>query len=148
MSAVNRDSTFYANYATNKYPVLDQSKGERARAVALPFEVTIPSPSTAADTYNLCVIPAYARVVGLDWATNGLSISAGVGCTISLGDAGSATRYLAATDMDAAAQGSTLAAAGQGYTPTSDTIVLATSAVAAPVVGQTLKGVLWVLPGA
>ena len=54
---------------------------------------------------------------------------------------------MVATDFDAAnAQGS-LAYAGVGYRPTSDTIVVGKVTVAAAVVGQMVKGHFLLIPG-
>lgn len=146
MGAVNRDSTIYSNYFTNKY--LADARKYGGRVVPLPFEVTVVSPSTVADTYNLTVIPANARVIGLECTTDGLGASAGAGRTCAIGDADDVDRYMKAGDFDVAEAAGVLAMAGAGYTPTADTVVIATSAGGAWVVGKKITGVLYVIPAA
>lgn len=146
MSAVLRDTTIYSNYFVHKY--LADTRLAGGRLVPLPFAFTVQSASTVGDTYNLLVIPAYARVVGLECVTDGLGASGGVNCTCSIGDSGSATRYMIATDFDVTGATGRLAIGGAGYTPTSDTIVLATIGTAAAVVGKSVAGCLFIVPGA
>jgi hypothetical protein len=146
MGAVNRDSTLYSNIHTNKY--LADARHLGGRVVPLPFEVTIVSGATVGDSYNLTVIPANARVIGLECVTNGIGDSAGDGVGLKIGDSGVSDRYMADTDFDVAEARGTLAYAGQGYTPTADTIVVATITGGAAKVGQVFKGCLLVVPGA
>ena len=134
MAAVLRDSTYYG---------IGLSKYKNGRIVPLIIDLTAASPATLADTYNLCVIPAYARVVDLFLSTDGLGSSV----TISVGDSGNAARYVAAaTSMATSGLTAGLAAAGLGYTPTADTIVVVTGAGAAFTVGKKLVGHMLVVP--
>ncbi len=135
----NLNSTLYANVFVNKY--VADARDIRARAVPLVFEHTVNSDANG-DTVNLTVIPAYHKVIGLDVANEAL----GASTTMSLGDAGSATRYLAATGVTSAGKNNGLLIAGQSYEPTSDTIVLLTWGGATPTNGAKVHGVLWVLP--
>ena len=143
--ATARDSVFYAATFTNKY--LADARKLGGRVVPLPFEITVVSASATNDTYNLTVIPANARVVGLECTTDGIGVSAGANITFQMGDAGSAARYMAATDFDVSGAAGTLAIAGAGYTPTADTIVVG-KFVGAAVVGKVVKGVIYIIPGA
>lgn len=139
--ATARESTNFANLYTNKY----LSDIVRGRVFPLYMEATVVSVSATGDSYKLTRIPAYARVVGLEFSTNGLAASAGVGVTVKLGDSGDDDRYMAATDFDLVNASGVLAYAGHGYTPTSDTDVLATITGTA-IVGRLLKGTLFVVP--
>lgn len=142
--ATARDSVNYAAIFTNKY--LADARKLGGRVVPLPFEVTIVSAAATNDTYNLTVIPANARVIGLECTTNGLGASAGSGRTFQIGDAGDADRYMVATDFDVSGAAGVLAITGAGYTPTADTIAVGLI-VNAPVVGQVVKGVIYIIPG-
>ena len=146
MAAVLRDSVLYDKLHVKKYP--GDARDRAGRIVPIPFEITVVSPSTVADTYNACVLPANCRVVGLDCTTDGLGASAGAGRTLSLGDSGSSTRYVNAADFDLVNAQAPLAAAGQGYKPTADTIVVALSGGGAWVVGKVIKGCFYVIPAA
>lgn len=134
----NTNSTLYANIFVNKY--LADARDIRGRVIPLVFEHTVSSEANG-DTVNLTVIPAYHKVIGLDVANEAL----GASTTLSLGDSGSATRYLAATGVTSAGKNSGLLIAGQSYEPTSDTIVLLTWGGATPTNGAKVYGVLWVL---
>ena len=141
--ATARESANYTLYHTDKYLVRADLEG--GRIVPLPFEVTIVSAAADGDTYKLTVIPANARVVGLEFTTESSGASAGV--TAEIGDSGSAARYMAATTVYTVNTHGTLAIAGAGYTPTADTVVLLTFA-GAPTVATVMKGCLFVVPGA
>lgn len=142
--ATARDSVNYAAIYTSKYVADARKIG--GRVVPLPFEVTIVSAAATNDTYNLTVIPANARVIGLECTTNGLGASAGAGRTFQIGDSGDDDRYMVATDFDVTGAVGVLAIAGAGYTPTADTIVVG-KCVNAPTVGQVVKGVIYIIPG-
>lgn len=135
----NSNSTQYANIFVNKY--LTDARDIRGRAVPLPFDHTVASDAQN-DTVNLTVIPANSKVVGLDVANEAL----GASTTLSIGDAGSATRFLAATAVTSAGKNSGLLIAGQNYEPTSDTIVIATWGGATPTNGAKISGVIWIIP--
>ena len=146
MGAVLRDSTQYDKLHVKKYPGDPRERG--GRVVPIPFELTVVSVSTVADTYNVCVLPANCQVVGLECATDGLGASAGAGRTCALGDSGDADRYMVASDFDVSGANGVLAITGHGYRPTADTIVVAVSAGGAWVVGKKVKGCFYVVPAA
>jgi len=135
----NLNSAQYANIYVNKYLV--DARNFDGRAVPIPFDHVVGSDANG-DTVNLAVIPANCKVVGLDVANSAL----GAATTLSLGDAGSATRFLAATAVTSAGKNTGLLVAGQNYKPTADTILLATWGGAAPTAAGTISGVLWVIP--
>lgn len=134
----NKDSTQYANIYTNRYLV--DAKDLRGRLMALPFDHTVASDAQN-DTVNLCVIPAYTKVIDISVANEAL----GASTTLSIGDAGSATRYLAATSVTSAGKNSGLLIAGQNYEPTADTIVIATWGGATPTNGAKISGFILVM---
>lgn len=134
----NKDSTQYAALYTNKY--LADARDLRGRPMFLPFDHTVASDANG-DTVNLCVIPAYTKVVDIAVANEAL----GASTTLSIGDAGSATRYLAATAVTSAGKNSGLLNAGQNYEPTSDTIVIATWGGATPTNGAKISGYIVVI---
>lgn len=136
----NKDSALYAKLHTNKYLGLPTDHG--GRAYPLVFAHTVASDAQN-DTINLCVIPAGAMVVGLDVANEAL----GTSTTLSIGDEGNATRYMAATAVTAAGKNSGLLIAGQNYIATTNTIVRATWGGATPTNGAKIAGVIWIIPG-
>jgi hypothetical protein len=143
MAAVLRDTTLYANIWTNKYVADARDRG--GRCVPLPFELVGLSPATVADTYNLTVVPMFAKVIDLYGVTDGL----GASVTASVGDSGSAARYVAAgTSLATTGLTALLAITGMGFKPTADTIVVFTGAGAAITVGKLFKGFLMVIPPA
>lgn len=146
MGATNRDTTLYTNYETNKYP--PDARDRYGRVVPVYWALTITSASVASDTYNLFTLPAGWATVLVHATTNGLGASAGSGVTLAIGDSGSATRYMLATDFDATgANFCGMAYAGVSYRPTANTIILATIGTAAGVVGQIAKGHFLLVPG-
>lgn len=142
MAAALRNSVLYDNLFVKKY--LGDARDRGGRIVPLPFELVVLSPSTNGDTYNLQVIPANAKVVGLECNTDGL----GGSVTATLGDSGSAARYMASSSMATVNLQGSIASAGMGYKPTVDTVVVATLAGATPTVGKKMVGVIYVIPGA
>lgn len=146
MAAVLRNSALYDNLFAKKY--LGDARDREGRVVPLPFELVILSPTTVGDTYNLEVIPANAKVVGLELVTEALAVSAGVNCTVQLGDSGDDDRYMAALDADVVNASGKLASAGAGYKPTVDTIVVLKTAGAAAIVGRKVSGCIWIIPPA
>lgn len=135
----NLNSAQYASVYVNKYLV--DARNFDGRAVPIPFDHVVGA-DVNGDTVNLAVIPANCKVVGLDVANSAL----GASTTLSLGDAGSATRFLAATAVTTAGKNSGLLVAGQNYKPTADTILLATWGGANPTAAGTISGVMWVIP--
>lgn len=134
----NKDSTQYAALYTSKY--LADARDLRGRVMVLPFDHTVASDAQS-DTVNLCVIPAYSKVIDISVANEAL----GASTTLSIGDSGSATRYLAATGVTSAGKNSGLLIAGQNYEPTSDTIVFATWGGATPTNGAKISGFITVI---
>ena len=143
MTATDRSSTNYTNYVTNKYIPTPAIAGGKLYPIY--FEATVVSASNINDTYDLFVIPAGWSVVFLFATTNGLGSSAGAGVTAQIGDSGSATRLMIASDFDATGAQAFLAYAGVGYTPTVDTIEELKIAGAAAVVGQVFKGYVFLV---
>lgn len=141
--ATARSSTLYTNYDVNKY--VPDARDRYGRVVPIKIEATIVSAAATGDTYKLCVIPANASVVGLFCTSEALSVSAGVGLTVKIGDSGDDDRYMAASDFDAVNGTGVLAAAGMNYRPTSDTIVILTI-TGTPVVGRVIKGCFFIVP--
>lgn len=136
----NLNSAQYLSIHVNNY--LADARDRGGRAVPIPFDHVVGA-DVNGDTVNLAVIPARCKVVGLDVANSAL----GASTTLALGDAGSATRFLAATAVTSAGKNSGLLVAGQNYEPTADTILLATWGGANPTAAGTISGVLWVVPG-
>ena len=144
------NTTLYTNEVTNKY--LQDRRDRHGPIVPIKFSATMTSPASIGDVYNLCVVPANWRVVGLFCTTNGLATSAGQGTTWQIGDTDDTDRLMAATDFDAVDAQGNLAYAGMGWTPTADTVVYGTftglSAGAAATVGQIVSGFIFCIPGA
>ena len=134
------NSTLYTNVYVNKYVTSAMDRG--GRAVPIPFTHTVVA-DVVADTVNLCVIPANCEVVGLDLSND----ACGGTCTLSLGDSGSATRFLPATSMAAAGKNSGMLSAGMRYRPTADALVFGTWAATNPTAAAVIKGVFWIVPG-
>lgn len=156
--ATTRDSVQYDKLHVDK--LLGKATELGGRLFPIPFEHTVVSGETGGasagvqDKVNLCVIPANARVVGLEHSANALWASAGVNGTYQIGDSGDDDRYVAATEsysvngpIATEKVYSGLAFAGQNYTPTTDTIVFLTWKTANPVVGKIIKGCFYVILG-
>lgn len=153
-----RDSTLYTSVEVNKYVADARDKG--GRVVPIPFEHTVVSGELGgaslgvSDEVRLCVLPANCEVVGFEMAYEAMSASGGPGVTIEVGDSGDINRFYitgsstAGTDEDLASGIGTVAFAGLRYRPTTDTIVLLQWGVANPDVGQIVKGIFWIIPGA
>lgn len=142
--ATARESVNYASAYTNKY--LQDARTLRGRAVPMDISFLTVSATATGDTYKVGVIPANAKVVGLEVVGEGLSASAGVNGSVKIGDSGDDDRYMKATDFDVVEARGTLAYAGVGYTPTADTIVIAT-VTGVHLAGKNVKGTLWIVPG-
>ena len=134
----NFNSVTYLKIHVNKYLGLPTDRG--GLPFYLPFTHTITT-EVAADTVNLVVLPAGCTV--LDWTFSNDAM--GAATTMALGDAGSSTRFYLATSVTAAGKASGSLTAGQNYTPTADTIVLATFAGATPTTTAVLKGYFLVI---
>ena len=151
MAVTNRNSALYLKLWVNKY--LGDARDQGGRAYPIPFSHTVVSGETGGasagvrDTVNLCVLPANCLVLDFVLIREALSVSAGVGLTLQVGDSGDDDRYMVAADSDAAGSVNGLAFAGQLYKPTADVIVLAQYRVANPVVGKIYKGFFLVVPG-
>lgn len=154
-----RNSTLYANVNVSKYISDARDKGSRLRGI--PFEHTVVSGETGGasanvqDLVNLCVLPAYCRVVGLELKTENVWASAAVNGTFQIGDSGDDDRYVTASEAytavhapiatEGGAGKSPLALTGMNYKPTADTIVQLIWKTANPTVGKTIKGCFYVL---
>lgn len=145
MAATNRESVLYANRHTSKY--LNDARDFAGRVVPIYFEATIVSASNINDTYDLFQVPANWTVALLDVTTDGLGASAGSGVTAQIGDS-DPDRLMVATDFDAAQARGSLAFAGMEFRPTADTIEELLIGTAAAVVGQSVKGHVFLVPGA
>lgn len=130
----NLNSTLYSNLFVNKY--LADARNWRGRLIVLPVEHVV-SGDVNGDTVNATVIPAGHKVIAFDVAWDAL----GASTTMSFGDAGSGTRFLAATAVTSAGRASgPSGTAGQNYIATTDTIVLLTWGGANPTAAATVKG--------
>lgn len=136
MAVIN--STLYTNVYVNKYITDARDKGGTLRAI--PFTHTVGADTTA-DTVQLCVIPEGAEVVALDVSFD----ACGGTCTLALGDAGSSTRYMAATSTVAAGKFNGLLTAGMRFRATADTIVVGAWAGSNPTAAAVIKGVFTVV---
>jgi hypothetical protein len=133
-------STTYTNVYVNKYVTSAMDRG--GRVVPLVATHTVGSDTTS-DTVQLFVIPANCEVISLDVSFD----ACGGSCTMALGDAGSATRYMAATSTVSAGKFNGLLTAGMRYRPTSDTIVFITWAGSNPTTAAVIKVSMMVVPG-
>jgi hypothetical protein len=79
--------------------------------------------SSSGTTVNVGVLRAGETFLGADIV---LSATLGSGTTLSLGDAGSATRYMAATASTAAGTLAAKAFTGVGYKAAADTVIFVT----------------------
>lgn len=98
------------------------------------FEVTGAAAFLTTDTINLGYMPAGLRVTGgTVWATD---LDTSTNTTFGVGDAGSATRFWAATTVGQAATAADMTAVtGLGYKFTARTLLLVTMAVNATTAG-------------
>lgn len=152
-----RDSTLYTSVEVNAYVADARDKG--GRVVPIPFKHTVVSgelgggSAGVSDEVRLCVLPANCEVVGLEVVFEALGLSAAAGLTMEIGDSGDTNRYYVTganpegADEDIAGGLGTLAFAGMGYRPTTDTIVLLQWGGADPVVGKIVKGRFFIVPG-
>jgi len=143
-TATARSSTLYTNFVTNMYPADGRDRNAKIHRFSVGF--TVVSASNIADTYNLLVIPAGWQHSETILTTDGLGASAGVGCTVQVGDSGDDDRYVAISDFDAVNAVSIRAYAGMNYRPTADTIMVAKIGTAAAVVGKIVVGHVDLLP--
>src|ERR1700675_4165387 len=104
------NSTLYTNVYVNKYITDARDKG--GRPVPIKIKHTVGADTTS-DTVQVCVIPANCEVIDFWVAFD----ACGGSCTMAVGDAGSATRFMAATSTVAAGKFAGLLSAGQGYRP-------------------------------
>jgi hypothetical protein len=137
MSVLN--STLYTNVYVTKLIADARDKG--GRLVPIPFQHTVGSDTTS-DTVNLCVLPANCEVTDLRVSFD----ACGGTCTMALGDAGSATRFMAATSTVSAGKFNGLLTAGNRYRPTADTIVFITWAGSNPTAAAVIKGYFEIIP--
>lgn len=139
----SRDSALYAKLDVNKY--LGDARDRGGGVVPIPFEHTvIAGGEAAADTVNLCVLPANCEVAGLTCNTDGL----GTSVTLKIGDSGDTDRLMMATAFAAAEDSGKIAFSGLRYRPAASTVVYATYAGATATAGKIFRGVIWIVPGA
>jgi hypothetical protein len=96
---------------------------------------TTTQPVNNGDTINLFTLPKGARIVGLQ-ASFG---SMGSGATLTVGDAGNASRLLASTNVATEARTDGIALSGMGYVLPADTIIVATAGGANYAAARDLK---------
>jgi hypothetical protein len=96
---------------------------------------TTTQPVNNGDTINLFTLPKGARIVGLQAAYGAM----GTGATLTIGDSGSANRYLASTSVAAAGRTDDIALTGLGYILPADTTIVATAGGANYAANRDLK---------
>jgi len=140
------NSTEYAAIAT--LGVMGMSRDHNAKVKRFPFNVTILATFGAAPVLRLTKIPLGAKHPFVYYETNGLSASAGVGLTVSIGDSDAVARLMVALDSSAAVQKLGVAAAGAGYEYTAETTIIATvNTGKTPVTDQKIWGFIEVCIG-
>lgn len=133
------NSTLYSNVYVTK--LLADARDRGGREVPIPFQHTVGADTTA-DTVNLCVLPANCEVRDLTVSFD----ACGGTCTMALGDAGSASRYMAATSTVSAGKFNGLLTAGNRYRPAADAIVFITWAGSNPTAAAVIKGYFTIIP--
>jgi len=141
-------ATFNDNYATNVATLgtLGDARDGKNIAMIIPFYVVVPASPGTGTVFNLGdMVPAGFKPRFLFCATNGLSASATVNLTVTIGDAGDASRLMSAQDFDVTgAQFTGLDPKGYDYEYTSETQLIATClAGKTPVTGQKMFGWLF-----
>jgi len=108
---------------------------------SLPFHLVIPNPSSSTPVLRLNVAPKGFKPVAVKFACEALSTSGGVGCTLTIGDAGSAARLAATIDCDTAQDVvKNVVVAGYDYEYTADTAIIATVSATTPIAGKKIWG--------
>ena len=108
---------------------------------SLPFHVLIPTPSSSTPVLRLNIAPKGFKPVAVKFACEALSTSAGVGCTMTIGDSGSAARLATTIDADTAVdQVKNVPVAGYDYEYTEDTAIIATVSATTPIAGKKIWG--------
>jgi hypothetical protein len=112
--------------------------------MTIPFYLVVPTSPGTGPTFNLGVtIPKGFKPILLIALTNGWSISAAVGATVTFGDAGDVSRLASAQDFDLAASFVGLDPKAYDYEYPADTQMNCTVlAGKTPVTGQKLFGAL------
>ncbi len=147
-----RSSALYTLLGIGPYLQDARDRGS-ARVIPIPFTHTVVSGEVGGasagvqDLVNLCVIPAFAEVVGFFLTREALGASAGSNVTLRVGDSGDDDRYMVATDSDIVGVVEGLPVSGQRYRPIVDTIVQAKWSGANPVLGKKFQGAIYVIPG-
>lgn len=140
--ATTRDSVFFAAIQTNKYLSDKRQSGDEARTV--PFEIEFVATLATGDIYNLFTIPANARVTAFEAC---VTVGNTASSVMIVGDAGNTARLAASGAMVLTTDRLRLAAAGQGWTPTADTVVFATHSGSTPTLGAKVVGYVQYIPG-
>jgi len=137
----NFSSTQYTNQITNKY--ITDSRDRGGPIYCLTFSYTV-STDVSGDTVNLVLAPSGWQILGFDISNDAMGSST----TMSIGDAGSATRLYPATSVTSAGKITGLLSAGQNFRYTADTIIIATWGGATPTTTAVLKGLFYFIPAA
>lgn len=106
------------------------------------FDFTVPAGGAAVgDTVDLARLPKGARILGGDWSAEAMSSGAG-DAQMSIGDGTTAARFLAATSVDAVADGrfANTLALGFGAVVEDETTLVATVVGEAWAAGNKLAG--------
>jgi hypothetical protein len=133
----NVNASEYGRFAGGSGLILANELGGKARIAYFSVNTTTQAISSG-DTVNLVTLPKGARILGGKVSFGAMGASA----TLTIGDAGSAVRLLASTDVSAAGAVDIFAAAGVGYETTDATIIIATAAGANYASAKDLKGYL------
>lgn len=111
--------------------------------ISIPIYGVVPTSPGAAPAPKVAKVPAGFKPMFVSLNTDGLSASAGVALTASLGDSDDADRLVAAQDFDAAALYNGLKLSGANYEYAVDTDILLTiNTGKTPVAGQSVWGVI------
>jgi hypothetical protein len=123
--ALTQSTEYAALFPSAKGTLADKRYGASVPC-CVPFNVTIPTSPGAGPVISLNKVPAGFKPRAVFFSTNGLSASAAVGLSLSIGDAASVARLMVATDVDAALDQYKLAPAGYDYEYTVETVITAT----------------------
>lgn len=121
MAAVDT-SVYAAQVAGTPNGIEPQALNGRVRIAYATHNTTTTAISNG-DTLNLFTLPKGARILALRFDFGAMGASA----TATIGDSGSATRYLGSTDVSAAGTTDVLATGGFGYQLTANTTFVLTA---------------------
>lgn len=139
----NMDSVEFAakgDGSGTKGVLADYRRGSPVK-YSLPFHLVIPNPSSSTPTLRLNVAPKGFKPVAVKFACEALSTSAGVGCTMTIGDAGDVDRLATTIDCDTAQDiVKNVPVAGYDYEYTADTAIIATVSATTPIADRKIWG--------